>query len=480
MRSRSVDMATIKKIYWHLIFVCFFVIHGVFVPSVLAKTPQICNSQKDLKQVKLPVKNYNSILEKPILNVMNELNELPIRFPNAISLASGRPSDKFCQPESSISAINTFINYTKKNSSIPVNRLLGQYGKTSGIINEIIAKHLLIDENIKVKPENIILTVGFQEAAALCAMTLFNKNDVLLVPDPIFIGIAGIATLYGIHIESIPYEDSLNINDIQGVIEKVRKAGKTVKAMYVISDFSNPQGSSLSLQDRKTLLAIAKKNSFLILEDNAYSMFRYEGEKIPSIKSLDDSGIVIYLGTFAKTLYPALRVGYIIVDQDIINQNGVLVPLIDEMKKVKSFLTVNTPALDQAIVAGILLNNEYSLIQFNEEKRKYYVYNRDVMVQSLSEEFAGYKNITWNIPHGGFFLIVNLPFNFTQEMLEECASSYNVIVFPESLLSLYQNTNNRIRLAFTNVPADEIKIAITRFANFVKNKMQANNIDKQL
>jgi (S)-3,5-dihydroxyphenylglycine transaminase len=194
---------------------------------------------------------------------------------------------------------------------------------------------------------------------------------------------------------------------------------------------------------------------------------------------LDSNKKVVYLGTFAKTLYPSIRMGYVIADQIESKTNN---RLVDLMIKVKSVITVNTPGIMQAFVGGLLIQNNYSLVKFNEERVSAYRSNRDLMLAELSKHFPNDDNndvnITWNKPEGGFFVIINLPFEFALNELKDCAKEYKVIVFPVSLFSLHGEFKQQVRLAFTNVSPELIKEAIDRFAKYVKLMLNQKKISR--
>lgn len=431
------------------------------------------------KSSSIEINTFNTSLTHPILSVMDVLNSLPEQYPQAISLASGRPADEFCKPSQEINeALQTFTQYAQENA-LSVDNLLGQYTNTRGFITPIIMQHLAIEEDIHTESTDIIITSGFQEGAELCIRTLFGQNDVLLVPDPIFMGITGSAIMSGVSVKPIPCTYQLDLKDLENAILELKAENKNPKALYVIPDFSNPHGSCMDLKTRQDLLILAKKYNLLILEDNAYSLVRYEGEKIPSLKALDQHHSVIYLGTFAKSLYPSVRAGYVVVSQKV-SIDHEEVKLIDFMIKVKSLTSVNTPGLTQAIVAGTLLKQSFSLKEYNKTRIETYRQCRDIMLQELERHFPKtnslYENISWNKPMGGFFITLSLPFSFDSKDVIECAQSNSVIVFPLSLFSLQGNAKNQIRLAFTNVLPEKIPVAIKSLAIYLKKKCLNNNV----
>jgi (S)-3,5-dihydroxyphenylglycine transaminase len=406
------------------------------------------------------------------LNVMNFLNEIILEYKDAISFAPGRPPEDHLQVESCFDAAREFVNYMGEGSAgreQQIWRELGQYNRTNGIINGFIAQQLKNDEGIDVSPSSLIVTVGAQEAMALVLIGLFDPaRDILLASDPTYIGITGLARILGIRVLPVPSgDDGLNPEDVERAIQSCFSTGRP-RALYDIPDFNNPLGTTLSLPRRHSLLDICRKYGVLLIEDNPYGMFRYEGEKIPAMKSLDQHGTVLYIGSFSKTIFPGLRLGYLIADQKIGSGEQVLV---QELSKVKSFLTVNTSPLLQAITGGILLANHDSLHTVVRSKVEVVRRNRDVMLESLTKHFSGFeKHVTWNRPEGGFFITLTLPFPFTEEDLKLCASRFGVIVCPMCYFALSGGRECQVRLSFSYVNEEQIRQGVERIAAFVSHR----------
>jgi (S)-3,5-dihydroxyphenylglycine transaminase len=202
-----------------------------------------------------------------------------------------------------------------------------------------------------------------------------------------------------------------------------------------------------------------------LIEDNPYGMFNYGKEKLPTLKALDKEATVIYIGSFSKTIFPGLRLGYLVADQQVEHGRDVLAK---ELSKVKSLITVNTSTLLQAMVGGILLQNNLSLQDFVRPKVAALRRNRDVMLECLAKQFRDCSGgVQWNSPDGGFFLTMKLPFPFGPEELEECARDYGVIVCPMQFFSLGQGRECQIRLAFSYVDEEQIHEGIGRLARFI-------------
>jgi (S)-3,5-dihydroxyphenylglycine transaminase len=413
----------------------------------------------------------------PLLNVMNFLNEVTRDYPSAISFATGSPMETFFDVETSISAIECFVDDLATNTNQPpvkVRNDLGQYNRTNGIINNLIARHLAIDENIHVQPESIMVTSGCQEAMAILMMGLFEvPTDVLLVSDPTYIGITGLASILGVQVVPVPVnEDGLDVNAVNTALDKIRQSGKRPRALYEIPDFNNPLGTVMPLSTRYELLKLAQMNDLLIIEDNPYGMFSYDGNRMPTLKSLDLNNSVIYLGTFSKTVFPGLRMGYLVANQRTDNQQRFLA---EELSKIKGFTTVNTSPILQAAVGGLLINSNCSLIPLIESKIPFYKANRDRMVARLSEEFTSdglREQVKWNCPSGGFFMTVTLPFEFDIQSFHTCASEYGLLCCPVSFFTVGNLGNNQIRLSFSYVNAEQIDEGVKRLGRFVRNRIR--------
>ena len=415
----------------------------------------------------------------PLLEVMNFLNEVVLRYPQAISFAPGRPAERHFDVERSLAQTPAFVAYRAAAKGWPPRAVwndLGQYNKTNGIINELVARELEADEGIRVAPEAIMITHGCQEAMTVLLLGLFEPaRDVLLVSDPTYIGITGLAEILGIEMVPIPTgEEGLTADAVAAAIAGVRRSGKRPRALYDVPDFNNPLGTQMPLAARHALLAILRAEGVLLFEDNPYGMFSYDHDPLPTLKALDEHGVVIYLGSFAKTLYPGLRVGYLIADQEVAGKDGQRTLLALELSKVKSLTTVTTAPVIQAVVGAQLIENGGSLRELVRGKLPFYKANRDRMVACLEREFGGADRIggvRWNRPAGGFFLTAHLPFVFDDSCLRDCARDYGVVVCPMSHFALSPGRERQVRFSFSYVDEEQIDEGVRRFARFVRDRV---------
>ena len=413
-----------------------------------------------------------SCFGEPLLEVMNFLNEVVLRYPQAISFAPGRPAERHFDVEHSLAQTSAFVAWRAEATGWPplaVWNDLGQYNKTNGIINELIARQLELDEGIHARPDSIVVTHGCQEGMVVLLLGLFEPGDVLLASDPTYIGITGLASIGGIPVVPVPTGDEgLDPQAVAAAIDEVRRSGRRPRALYDIPDFNNPLGTQMPVATRRALLDVLHERGVLLFEDNPYGMFSYDVEPLPTLKSLDEHGVVIYMGSFSKTLYPGLRAGYLVAGQEVVSASGARTTLAAELSKVKSLTTVTTSPVVQAVVGAQLLENGGSLRNLVRTKIPFYKANRDRMLACLEEHLGGLDGVHWNRPAGGFFLTVDLPFAFDEECLQACARDHGVVVCPLTFFALGEGRERQVRLSFSYVTEEQIEEGIRRFARFVQ------------
>ena len=435
----------------------------------------------DVKLTKEPDFQLDEIhrsLRDPALDSINFLNEVIDQYPQAISFAPGAPFASLFDDLNVANYIERFEGYLAQEkflSARQIKKLLFQYGPSKGVINDLIAKSLQIDENITTSAESVVMTVGCQEAIVLALRALFtSKSDILAVINPSFAGIMGAASI--LDIDKVPVNELGHSIDWRGLAhhcELAKQQGKKVKALYVAPDYSNPSGKVLSFQDRKKLLEYAQQYDFVILEDNAYGFTAESVVRMPTLKSLDVNRKVIYLGTCAKTCMPGIRIGFAVADQTVATKTGELSLLADVMATIKSMITVNTPPVCQAIVAGMLLENGGSLNQISDDKARLYRSNLTCLLDELDKELGPEKEalkIDWNVPDGGFFICMNLPIKADLALLKQSAQDYQVLWTPMSFFSLNELGSHQIRLSCSFVTHEQIKEGVKRLAQFLRTR----------
>lgn len=413
-------------------------------------------------------------LSDPGLSVMSFLNEATARYPDAVSFASGRPHEQFFELGSLEVFLARFLDHLRTERGLgegAVTRELLQYGATSGIIRELIATMLRTDEQVSVDPRSVVVTTGCQEALLITLRTLFGgPDDALLVASPCYAGVTGAALLLGIRVEHVPEGPrGLAPEQVLAAVKRLIGEGRRPRALYVVPEGANPGGTSLGLDARKELIALAQEYDFLLIEDHAYAVFAPEGSP-PSLKALDDTAQVIHIGTFSKSGFPGLRLGYVVADQALSGGVGPTRLLADALSDVKSMVTVNTSPIAQAIAGGMLLSCGFSLRKANAEAALFYRENLATAHRELTRAFGAQdKTVSWNRPESGFFMVVSVPFEADDAALERSAHDYQVLWTP---MRYFQRAGGerKLRLSLSYLTPAEIRTGISRLANFIEDE----------
>ena len=419
-----------------------------------------------------------SALDDPALNSMNLLNEIANRYPDAISLAAGRP----CEDSFDLAALERYLQrfcrYLREDlgySEELVRRTLFQYGRTKGIVHELIAANLVLDEGISVDPEAIVVTVGCQEAMYLVLRALRQRpTDVLLAVAPTYVGLTGAARLADLPVLPVRAGSAgVELADLAEQLRSARARGLRPRACYVMPDFANPAGITMDLATRRQLLELARAENILLLEDNPYGLFPLElGNRLPTLKALDEAQTVVYLGSFAKTALPGARVGYLIADQPVREPAGGTSLLADQLSKLKSMLTVNTSPISQAIVAGKMLEHGGSLVAATAADRAVYANNLRRMLAGLAARFPDPSaGISFNAPAGSFFVVVTVPFEVDDTLLERSAAEYGVLWTPMHHFYTAGSAVNSLRLSCSVVTPAEIELGLDRLAALINDRL---------
>jgi len=421
----------------------------------------------------LEVGTLHASLIDPALESMNFLNEVGSRYPGAVSFASGRPTEEFFDISVIHDDLDRYCDYLRDTlgyDPAEVSRTLFQYGRTKGIVAGLIARQLDVDEGISADPESVVVTVGCQEAMFLILRALrAGPQDVLLAVSPVYVGLTGAARLADLPVWPVRGgPGGVDLADLARQAGQAREAGLRPRACYLMPDFANPSGVSMPVSLRRELLDLACAEDLLLLEDNPYGTF-HDGTALPTLKALDATRQVVYLGSFAKTCFPGARVGYAVADQRVAGPGGVTL-LADHLSKIKSMLTVNTSALAQAVVGGHLLAHGCSLTRANERQAALYRRNRRQLQDGLAARFraaAGTGAVAWNSPAGGFFVVVSLPFPADDDLLEYSAREHGVLWTPMAHFYAGGGGQRQARLACSQLTAGQIDLGLDRFAALV-------------
>ncbi len=341
-----------------------------------------------------------------------------------------------------------------------------QYGLTEGskTLRQAVCDWL-IPQGIDVTIHELLVTTASQQALDLLCKAFIDPGDVIFCGLPTYLGAVQAFSLFQVDKIGVPLEDDgMDLDELERQIESAKNAGKTLKAIYVIPDFQNPTGITMSLDKRKHLLEIARREDLLIFEDNPYGQLRFAGEPVPSICSMDDEGRVIVLLTFSKTLCAGLRLAVMLARGD----------LMDALVRAKQPTDLCTSKLTQHIAAQYILR--YGLENHLKQIRPIYREKRDAMIAALERHMPDDAGITWTEPEGGLFVWMRLPEGIdTTDMLQD-AIEHKVAYVPGTSAYVDGGGQNTIRLAFSLASPETIDEGIRRLGEVVRAAIEAKRV----
>lgn len=367
-----------------------------------------------------------------------------IRKPGMISFAGG-------MPDPDIFPIEQFYEATSiiKREG----RDILQYGITEGYppLKEFLIEWLKPRLGHKVEMDEMLITSGSIQAADLLTLSTIDKDDYVITEEPTFLGTTIDMYNHGARFICVPCDsEGMQVEQLPELIEKARSEGKKIKYIYTIPNFNNPSGATMSLLRRKKLISIANQYGIAILEDDPYGYIRFEGEHLPSLFSLDTSGLVIYAGSFSKILAPGTRVAWCCGNKDIIRKMAVF----------KQGVDTCTSVVAQALVyeycrLGHLDNFLPLIVEHYRQKRNHM---KDALQFHIPQKTASY-----NIPSGGFFFWVKTPDILAEDLFEK-ALEKNVAFVKGAPFFPNGGGEHHFRLCYTFASPEMIDEGIRRLA----------------
>lgn len=390
-------------------------------------------------------------MEFNIANRMRTITPSPIREmfkltsePGVISFGAGSPSpEAYPAKEMEEIIIKAFEN--------PAAFL--NYGITEGYspLRETTKRRLQECYATGTEQDDVIITSGGQQSMDLAAKCLVNEGDTVLCETPSFSG--SMNTFLSYNANLVPCrmdEEGMDLNDLESKL----KTEKNVKAIYTIPTFQNPSGRTLSAPRRKAMLELAQKYDVVIIEDDPYSELRYSGDPVPTIKSMDQDGRVIYCGSYSKVFAPGIRVGFCLADKAIAKK----------MTIAKQASDVHANVLFQIVVDEYIRN--YPFEAHLERIRSLYRVKRDAMLNALS---AIDPRVSYTRPEGGLFLLCSLPEKYDSMQLSDLIwKKKKVIIVPGCGFVLDKfSPNPAFRLNFSMPSIEQIETGIAAIVECV-------------
>jgi 2-aminoadipate transaminase len=330
-----------------------------------------------------------------------------------------------------------------------------QYSTTEGWrpLRAWIADRMSV-RGVKAKAESVLITSGSQQGIDLVGKVFLDAGDRVIVENPCYL--AALQSFSGYEASIVPVESDEN----GMVVEQVEQALKAEKAnlIYVVPDFHNPKGTTLSMERRMRLIEISRRYRAPILEDDPYGELRYRGESVAPLASLDEEGLVINLGTFSKTLSPGMRIGWAIATTEIIQA----------LVTAKQAADLHTGTIQQRAAARLLEDFPYD--EHISKLRRVYGERCLAMLGALEMHFPA--EAAWTSPEGGLFLWVELPPVVSGEELLKESLAEKVAFVPGTSFFAGQPQNNFIRLNFSNRPPDMIEEGIKRISAVLKRRIR--------
>lgn len=326
-----------------------------------------------------------------------------------------------------------------------------QYGATQGVpeLREAVAVRY------GVSVDCVQITSSSQQGIDVCTRVLVDPGDIILTSSPSYLGALQSFCSYRAKIVGVPHSDDLAAYRAayENEISKALEAGEKIKFLYMIPDFQNPSGESLTLEERQMLVALAQKYDFLIVEDSPYRELRYEGEHIPTMYSLDPDR-VIHLGSFSKIFAPGFRLGWAIAHPEIL----------DKIYVCKQSLDLCPPIFDQYVAAEFLSSGR--LDENLEKSVALYKGKRDLLLSLLEKHMP--EGVRWTHPEGGLFLFLTMPEGFDAVKFYDRALAAGVAYVAGEFFHPDRRGKNTMRLNFSFMSEEKMREGVKLLAELLQ------------
>ncbi|MBE6746352.1 MAG: PLP-dependent aminotransferase family protein [Ruminococcaceae bacterium] len=369
--------------------------------------------------------------------------------PDVISLAGGNP-DPALFPNDELADIAGEIL-----RKMPIQSL--QYGKTEGYpqLIEKIAERLSRVEGIDCSNDSIIITAGATQAIELTTKVLINEGDTVIAENPSFLGAFNAFRSYGANIVGIDmHDDGMDLD----ALEKAIQENENVKLLYVIPSFQNPMGTTMSLEKRKALYEIIRKYKLVTIEDNPYGDLTFDGERVPTLKSMDTEDLIVYCGSFSKIVAPGLRVGYALCNKE----------LAENISAAKQLADVHSPLLPQIMVSNYM--EKYDLDELIDKMRHTYAHKCRTMLDAINKYFP--EGVICTKPNGGLFIWCDLGHGIDTYALAKKASEHKVSFVPGNVFMVDSaKKTSTLRLNYSTMSDENIVEGIKRLGELIKSEI---------
>jgi DNA-binding transcriptional MocR family regulator len=337
-----------------------------------------------------------------------------------------------------------------------------QYAPSDGLpkLREQIANLMTLD-GTPCDAKDVLILHGSQQGFDLVSKMFIDPGDVLITEDPTFLGALIAFNLNQPNYKAVPIDNDGMRTDL---LKKVLEENPRTKMIYTIPDFQNPTGVTLSLARRKQLINLANLHDVVILEDTPYRHIRFEGESLPTLKSMDTQNRVIHLGSFSKILVPGLRIGWAVAEANLIKKMGLL----------KVAADTQTSTLNMAATSMFL--ERYDLNAHINKLKEAYLTKKELMLEQIKKHFP--ENIKITNPSGGLFTWVTFDekFDTTKFMKEIALPEAKVAYVPGGSFFPVKEQKNHARINFSSQSEDLIQKGITSLGQSLRNYEKRNKV----
>jgi DNA-binding transcriptional MocR family regulator len=367
--------------------------------------------------------------------------------PEVVSLAGGMPYTS-ALPLDAVAAAVADLVATRGPVAL-------QYGSGQGTpeLRELICTVMAL-EGITASPDDVVVTVGSQQALDLVTRIFCDPGDVVVAEAPSYVGALGTFAAYQAEVVHVPMDDAGLVPEaLEETLTALEAAGRRAKFLYTVPNFHNPAGVSLSRERRDVVVAVAQRHNILILEDNPYGLLGFDGDPEPALRSRTDDGI-LYLGSFSKTFAPGLRVGWVLAPHAVR----------EKLVLASEASILCPPNFTQAIVADYLSTQPWQ----DQVKvfRELYRERRDAILDALGQLFPA--GTSWTRPAGGFYTWVSLPPGLDAKEMLPRAVTARVAYVPGTAFYADGQGRSSLRLSYCYPEPDRIREGVRRLAGVIE------------
>lgn len=375
-------------------------------------------------------------------HIINDLLNLANRS-DMISFATGIASPE-CGPLEIFHGIEQEI-LAEKNSQSLLHSPVEGFTSLRNVLRTYMEKR-----GCYLNTDEVMILAGSQQGIDLVARVLLDPGDIVVVEEPTFFPALQVFRSTGARVMGVPVDDEgMQVDVLEQLLQRYHP-----KFLYTIPTFHNPCGVEMTLERRRRLIELVHKYKLLVLEDDAYGELCYDHPPLPTLKSMDTGGFVLYMSTFSKIIYPGLRIGWLVAHKKMIQR----------LAAVRQTVDLHTNCLSQRLVERFISGGRQDL--HLKKICKEYAQRRDIMLDALTR--CAPPGVSWEMPHGGYYVWCRLPDGVSAARLLAKAAEYKVVFVPGNSFFLSDQGDHFIRLNFTFASKPDITRGIQLLCDAIR------------